>query len=181
MNPKKEFTDNLESRGPADPHGYLSKIRTTTFSVPARAWEVARSKGFSFETVIDFTEADVFHALDTACSSINATHIDISGLWRPGAAPPHPKGRGLDMTLVRLESESARFLRDDAAPHAPVAEPFAAAQMFDALQSVAIVTQVLHPWRLLASGAVQTNTLRRSVKLEWDHRNHLHFTVRQRP
>lgn len=175
-NVKKLFIDNAKRVG--DLHDYHIDLKGTKYIVRSESWSSARAEGISFETMLSRIMPKTFWYLYVLATQNNLVEIDVTSLYRPNASI-HTIGIAVDIGYVKTQ-DGAIILYNNESRTIP--EPKAETKLRKWAWNSGLINQYIGPWYHrgvlgLGQGWIK-NQLRKNVGIEWDHRHHLHITVK---
>lgn len=191
MTNKEEFLSNLKDLGGNNFESFYkgvnaSILRECKFSMDANSWNEARTAGYTFDEVINNTSDKVFNLLkfitigqtflDPESNIIFINLIKISSLFRPSGGVVHTEGRGLDITVMKLNISSSEVVFNNVS--GGIKEPELALSLRQNLIFKQEVVQLFSPW-WIEDGRVAGRPNDRTTPNDKIHLNHLHFTLKK--
>lgn len=164
---------------------YYDILRECEIEFPAESWSLARSKGYTFDQVLQNTNERTFNLLlwilrydfDENNHLIFIQKIVLSSLWRPSnnGTSPHEDGRGLDIIKIKPNIGS-EIICANSTP----SEPGFLVKIRTAAFQSKLANQYFSPWIMYyynKEGQLIEEINRGVSDNERIHLTHVHFTI----
>ncbi len=186
--PKKQAVGNLADLGNETYYSsskrrnvtakkYETFINGTRIDLPASSWESARDAGKTMKQVLKGVSNKGYKYVRDLIEEFEITDVRVSSLLRGAGGGPHTSGRGLDLTYFKTKNlGSTTFYNTSVAS----TEPSLAKKIRIWSWAHSNTSQVIGPWyhRGVRGRPPGWHRNRMRPGVEWDHRHHLHITIR---